>query len=257
MARGAVSHSATGFCAKARCSASLAGVAARSRRPACGHGRQIDHDHQALARYSGGVIPAALYHRVSTVDQNPKAARRELRAAAKRLGLHVVLDVEETGSGANNDRPGLVQVLRAAQRGTISAVVVWKLDRFGRSALDLLGNIRQLEAAGVRFLSLTQGIDIHPGGDSMSRLLLTMLSAIGEFERDLIVERTRLGLANARRAGKQLGRPRVQRPAAATVRRLKREGATWPEIATQLRCTVWAARMAVKKGARKPPHRAQ
>ncbi len=149
---------------------------------------------------------AALYHRVSTVDQNPHAARRELRAAAQRMGFRVALDERETGKGTNNDRPGLVRVLAAAQRGAVDVVLVWKLDRFGRSAFDLLGNIRHLDAAGVRFVSVTQGIDIRPGGDPMSRLLITMLSAIAEFERDLIVERTRLGLANARRAGKHIGR---------------------------------------------------
>ena len=85
---------------------------------------------------------AALYHRVSTIDQSPDAARAQLRGAAERYGFAVALDIEETGSGANNQRPGLVQVLDAAQRGAIEAVVVWKLDRFGRSALDLLTNLR-------------------------------------------------------------------------------------------------------------------
>jgi DNA invertase Pin-like site-specific DNA recombinase len=137
-----------------------------------------------------------------------------------------------------------VRVLGAAQRGQVDAVLVWKLDRFGRSAFDLLGNIRLLEAAGVRFVAVTQGIDIRPGGDPMSRLMLTLLSAIAEFERDLIVERTRLGLANARRAGVRLGRPRAPMPSADKVRRLKKRGATWPEIAEQLGCTIWAARRA-------------
>jgi len=143
------------------------------------------------------------------------------------MGLRVSLDVRETGKGANNDRPGLVRVLAAAQRGDVDVVLVWKLDRFGRSAFDLLGNIRQLDAAGVRFVSVTQGIDIRPGGDPLSRLLITLLSAIAEFERDLIVERTRLGLANARRAGTRLGRPRVPMPPADKVKRLKDGGATW------------------------------
>jgi len=158
----------------------------------------------------------------------------------------VALGVRETGSGANNHRPGLVRVLQAAQRGDIDTVLVWKLDRFGRSAFDLLGNIRHLEAARVRFMAVTQGIDIRPSGDPMSRLLLTVLSAVAEFERDLVVERTRLGLANARRAGRRLGRP-----LAPTVQELKTAGATWAEIADQLKCTVWAARMAAKKGGRK------
>jgi DNA invertase Pin-like site-specific DNA recombinase len=70
--------------------------------------------------------PAALYHRVSTLDQEPTLAR---------LGLRAALQVEETGSGAPNDRPGLQRVMDAARRGDVDAVLVWKLDRFGRSAL--------------------------------------------------------------------------------------------------------------------------
>ena len=198
-------------------------------------------------------VRAALYHRVSTVDQNQHAARHDLRGAARRLGLRVVLDVRETGSGVTSHRPGLVRVLEVARHGGIDAVLVWKLDRFGRSAFDLLGNIRQLESAGVRFVSVTQGIDIRPGGDPMSRLLITMLSAVAEFERDLIVERTRLGLANARRAGKRIGRPRASTPPAGKVRRLKARGATWVQIAERLACTVWAARVAVSATGRAPP----
>jgi len=193
---------------------------------------------------------AALYHRVSTIDQNADAARVELRRAAKRHGLRVVLPIEETGSGANNSRPGLLRVLDAARRGDVDTVVVWKLDRFGRSAFDLLANLRQLESAGVRFIAITQGIDIRPGGDAMSRLLLTMLGAVAEFERDLIVERTRLGLARARRLGKRIGRPPVPRPPATLVHRMKKAGRTWSEIARDLGCTIWAARAAAKSGGR-------
>ena len=189
---------------------------------------------------------AALYHRVSTVDQHPDAARTELRDAAKRYGFQVTLDVEETGSGANNDRPGLGRIMDAVRRGKVVAVLVWKLDRFGRSALDLLSNIRELEANGCRFVAITQGLDVRPGGDAMSRLLLTMLGAIAEFERDLIVERTKLGIAKARKDGKQIGRPRVSRPPARRVRALKRSGCTWSAIASQLGCSVWAARQAAK-----------
>jgi DNA invertase Pin-like site-specific DNA recombinase len=101
---------------------------------------------------------AALYHRVSTLDQDPTLASSELRAAAKRLGYRSVLDVEETGSGAQNDRPGFKRVLEAARLGKIDALLVFKLDRAGRSALDLLANIRALvEEHGVRFVVTSQG----------------------------------------------------------------------------------------------------
>lgn len=118
------------------------------------------------------MIRVATYHRVSTLDQNPALARRELRAAAGRLGK-LDLEVEEVGSGACNDRPGWQKVLSAARHGQVDQVVVWKLDRAGRSTLDLLANIEALQAAGVRFTAVTQGLDIRPAGDSMSRLLLT------------------------------------------------------------------------------------
>lgn len=208
----------------------------------------------------GPPMKVALYHRVSTVDQNPDAARAELRQAARRMGARVALDVRETGKGTNNDRPGLARVLDAAQRGDVDAVLVWKLDRFGRSAFDLLGNIRRLDTAGVRFIAVTQGIDIRPGGDPMSRMLVTMLSAVAEFERALIVERTRLGMAHARERGAKLGRPRVALPDADAVAQLRRARLTWDQVAHRLGCSPWAARLAagaVTKGGRKTGGRAR
>jgi putative DNA-invertase from lambdoid prophage Rac len=191
------------------------------------------------------MLRIATYHRVSTLDQDPRLARDELRAAAARLGGEVVLAVEETGSGARNDRPGLGRVLAACRRGKLDAVVVWKLDRWGRSALDVLANIRDLDAAGVRFVAITQGIDVRPGGDAMSRLILGVLASVAEFERDLIRERTRLGLAKARREGKHLGRPRL-RPGAIAVATLRKEGHSWREVGRRLHCTSSAARRAAR-----------
>lgn len=117
----------------------------------------------------------ALYHRGSRLDQDPKAALRDLRASAERLGLRVILRIEETGSGALNDRPGLLRVLEAAQHRDVDAVIVWKLDRFGRSPLDVLSNIQKLTRRGVRFLVPLQGIDVRPGGDALTLLVLEML----------------------------------------------------------------------------------
>src|SRR5438045_1989559 len=100
---------------------------------------------------------AALYHRVSTLDQDVTLAREELRRAARARGYHVPrdLDIEEKGSGARNDRPGLQRVLEAARRGKVAAVLVWKLDRWGRSQLDVLTNVKALRDAGVRFICIS------------------------------------------------------------------------------------------------------
>lgn len=187
------------------------------------------------------MTPVALYHRVSTLDQDPTLARNELRQAAAGMGMTVVMDVEEAGSGAKNNRPGLQRVLAAARRGEVKAILVWKLDRFGRSALDLLGNIRALEEAGCRFVVVTQGLDIKPGGDAINRLLLTMLAGVAEFERELIRERTMLGLEAARKRGRVLGRPFVKADTA-RIKELRAEGASWTKIAREARCTVATAR---------------
>src|SRR5580700_10449439 len=109
----------------------------------------------------GAPIPAtgprwATYHRVSTLDQDPTLARAELAAFVARQGGHVAMSVEESASGAWNARPGLQRVLEAARRGHVEAVAVWKLDRWGRSSLDVLGNISALGDAGVRFVAVSQ-----------------------------------------------------------------------------------------------------
>jgi putative DNA-invertase from lambdoid prophage Rac len=202
----------------------------------------LEHPGQApILRRPDATLRVAIYHRVSTLDQDPTLARRELESWAARQGGTVAMLVEESASGAWNARPGLQRVLDAARKGEVDAVVVWKLDRWGRSALDVLANIQALADAGVRFVAVSQGLDVKPSGDAMSRLMLTVLAAVAEFERDLIRERTRLGLDRARHAGKTLGRPRLRQPTALDVRRLRGQGLTWPEVAAELGCGVATA----------------
>jgi putative DNA-invertase from lambdoid prophage Rac len=150
---------------------------------------------------------AVTYHRVSTLDQNPALARDELRRAAAARGLEILEEVEETGSGAKTNRPGLARVMDLARRHLVTHVLVWKLDRFGRSSIDLLANVSELELAGVTFIATTQGLEVGHGSGAMGRLILQVMSAIAEFERGIISERTLLGLAEARRRGVRLGRP--------------------------------------------------
>lgn len=194
-------------------------------------------------------LRAALYHRVSTREQNPRLARRELRAAAAGRGLHVVLDIEETASGRSSTRPGLDRVMDAAQRGRLDVVLVQRLDRWGRSTLDLLANLRRLRAAGVTFVAIAQGLEVRPEHDAVSELTLTILAAAADFERSVIVERTLDGLAAARRAGKRIGRPLgPDAPAPHRVRALRARGHTWPEVARTLGCHVSSARRAISRG---------
>lgn len=194
-------------------------------------------------------LRAALYHRVSTREQNPRLARGELRAAAAVRGLRVVLEVEETASGRGSVRPGLERVLDVAQRGAIDVVLVQRLDRWGRSTLDLLANLRRLRSAGVAFVAIAQGLEVRPQHDAVSDLTLTVLAAVAEFERAVIVERTLEGLAAARRAGKKLGRPLgASAPSPERVAELRAAGRTWPQIARRLRCTESSARRALDRG---------
>lgn len=194
-------------------------------------------------------LRAALYHRVSTREQNHKLARVELRAAARTRGLRVVVDVEETASGRGSVRPGFDRVMDAAQRGAVDIVLVQRLDRWGRSTLDLLTNLRRLRAAGVAFVAIAQGLEVRSEADAVSELTLTILAAAAEFERAVIVERTLDGLAAARRAGKRLGRPLGKRaPAPERVAELRAEGHSWLVIARRLRCTIGSARRALLRG---------
>jgi len=184
----------------------------------------------------------AVYNRVSTTGQNPHTAMADLRAAAKHRGYSVGLAVAETGSGARNDRPGLQRVLDAARRGKVSAVLVSRLDRFGRSAADLATNIRALTAGGVEFVAVEQGLHVRTNGDATSQLLLTVLSGVAEFERDIIRARVVEGQRRARAAGRHIGRPQAEGPDAAAVRKLRARGRSWAEVATRLGCTTSMAR---------------
>jgi DNA invertase Pin-like site-specific DNA recombinase len=148
------------------------------------------------------------YHRVSTIDQHPDNAREELRRAAALRQLDLVEEVEETGSGRKNDRPGLARVLELVRAGEVEVVIVWKLTRFGRSALDLELQLSELDRAGVTFISTSEGLEVGRHSGAMAHLVRRILSAMAEFERETISENTRLGLEAAARRGVKLGRPR-------------------------------------------------
>ena len=153
---------------------------------------------------------AAIYCRVSTADQSCDRQARDLRAFAKRGGYQVVKVVKETGSGTKLDRAERKKIMALAQAREIDSVLVTELSRWGRSTIDLLGTLRELESWKVSVIAMSgMTFDLStPHG----RMMATFLSGIAEFERDLISERVKSGLAAARARGKKLGRRAGQRP---------------------------------------------
>jgi len=135
---------------------------------------------------------AAIYVRVSTADQNCELQIRDLHDYAARLGWDIVESYEDVSSGAKSSRPGLNRLMADATARRCECRLVWKSDRFGRSLVDCLNNIKTLEDHVIRFIALTQGLDTDLQNPA-SRFLLHVLGAAAEFERALIRERTQAG----------------------------------------------------------------
>ena len=171
----------------------------------------------------------AIYARVSTTDQSCEMQLHELRQYVAKRGWEVFQEYQEyvdTGfSGAAASRPRLDQLLRDARLRKFEAVLVWKLDRWGRSVAHCVRSIQELVSLGVRFLSPTESIDT--GAESpMSKFLLHLFAAFAEMERGIIRERVRAGVRAAKAKGTRLGRPRrVFRRAEA--QRLREQGMSW------------------------------
>src|SRR5947208_10577674 len=152
---------------------------------------------------------AAIYARVSTFDQEPENQLQELRRYVEARGWTAVEYVDRGVSGAKDRRHALDQLLADAKRRKFDVVVCWRLDRLGRNLRHLILALDELQALGVAFVSLAEGIDATTPA---LRLQLHVLGAIAEFERERIRERVLAGLQRAKRQGKRLGRPRVRVP---------------------------------------------
>ena len=154
-------------------------------------------------------MKAAIYARVSTVDQKCEMQLRELREYCIRRGWEIAGEYVDTGwSGTKASRPQLDRLMKHAGEHQFDCVVVWKLDRFGRSVLNLVESLNKLASAGVRFIATTQSIDTDESNPT-SRLMLYILAAVAEFEREMIRERVVAGLASAKHRGQQLGRRKL------------------------------------------------
>jgi len=177
------------------------------------------------------MLRAGLYARVSTTDQQTLPMQnRAMREYVTRRGWTIALQVREVGSGAVK-RETREKLLEAARRREVDVALVWRLDRWGRSVMDLLATLQELDHLGVGFVSLTEALDLTtPAGRAMAGLL----AIFADFEREILRERTRAGLAHARQNGKQLGRPMTAGLQAAEIRKLHRAGVAKSEIARRL-----------------------
>ena len=179
----------------------------------------------------GYPVKVGLYARISTHDQQTLPMQsRAMREYASRRGWTITVQIREVGSGAAQ-RKAREKLLEAARRREIDVVLVWRLDRWGRSVTDLLATLQELEHLGVGFVSLTEALDLTtPAGRAMAALL----AVFAAFEREILGERTRAGLAHARQNGKRLGRPITAATKASEVRGLHRAGISKAEIARRL-----------------------
>jgi DNA invertase Pin-like site-specific DNA recombinase len=178
-------------------------------------------------------MKVAIYARVSTANngQDPTMQTRELREYAERRGWKIFAEYVDIGiSGTKETRPDLDRLMADAHRRRFDAVLVWKFDRFARSVSHLLRALETFRAQGIEFVSFSEQLDTST---LAGKMVFTVLGAVAELERGLIVERVKAGLRNARAKGKRLGRPpRVLDRA--KIAALRAQGVGWKRIAVQL-----------------------
>jgi DNA invertase Pin-like site-specific DNA recombinase len=146
---------------------------------------------------------AALYLRVSTLDQHPETQLHDLRQMATQRGYQIVAEFTDRISGTKAKRPGLDQLMTGARRGQFDVVLVWASDRIARSVWHFLDVLDELNRINVEFVSFREQIDT---GGPLGRALVVIIGAIAELERNLIIERVRAGMRRARLEGRHIGR---------------------------------------------------
>jgi DNA invertase Pin-like site-specific DNA recombinase len=191
-------------------------------------------------------VKVAIYSRCSTADQNVNLQLDELRDYCKRRQWGIFAEYTDEGiSGSKESRPALNRMLADAKRRRFDCVLVYRYDRAARSLRQLVNLLGEFEALGIAFVSLHEGVDTTtPAG----RLVFGIFASIAEFEKSLIVARTKSGIEAARRRGKVLGRPRRSPPVdVATINSLRDSGLSWEKIAAQTR----VARATLQREAKK------
>ncbi len=193
---------------------------------------------------------AALYVRVSSGEHNTGAQERALREYVQRRGWKLRQIYRDQGvSGASSNRPALNELLKGCRRGSVDVVVVWKFDRFARSLKQLMSGLEMCRALGIDFVSVTEAVDSSlPAGE----LVFQMIGAVAQFERSLIAERVKSGLANARADGKVLGRLPLRKLTRVEVAELRRQrtqrGVPFRDLARKFGVSVWTAHRMCARG---------
>jgi putative DNA-invertase from lambdoid prophage Rac len=186
---------------------------------------------RGVSGQGGSGTRVGLYARVSTHDQQTLPLQLSaMREHAEHRGWDIVMEVEDVGSGVR-ERPKRDDLVRAARRRELDLILVWRLDRWGRSLVDLVSTLQELTVLRVGFVSLSEALDLTtPSG----RALAGMLAVFAEFERDILRDRVKAGIAQARREGRPHGRPRTITEHVAEVKSLFQQGVSKREIAKRL-----------------------
>jgi DNA invertase Pin-like site-specific DNA recombinase len=176
-------------------------------------------------------MKAFLYARVSTGEQNEGMQVREMRELAERRGCDLEVFIDAGFSGAKTQRPELDRMMQLVRRGKCDVVIVYRFDRFARSTQHLVNALEEFRALGVEFISVHEAIDTTT---PMGRFAFTVFAAIAEFERELIRERVRSGMAHAKAKGKHMGRKPLPLDAA-QITALRAQGLPWREVAHRVK----------------------
>jgi DNA invertase Pin-like site-specific DNA recombinase len=197
--------------------------------------------------YVPAKIHAAIYARVSTINagQDPTLQTRELQEYCERRGWLVFDTYVDNGfSGKKDSRPQLNRMMQDAHERRFSVIVVWRFDRFARSVSHLLRALETFNSLGIQFVSLSEAVDTStPTG----KMIFTVLGAVAELERNLIVERVRAGLRHARAKGKRLGRPKKSIDVA-KIESMRGAGDSWRMISKKMGLSVGSVFAAAKSG---------
>jgi DNA invertase Pin-like site-specific DNA recombinase len=199
---------------------------------------------------------AAIYMRVSTVDQHPESQLHDLRQLAQQRGYQLIGEYTDRISGTKAKRPGLDQLMADARKGRFDVLMVWASDRIARSVRHFLEVLDELNRLNIEYVSFRENLDT---GGALGRAMVIIIGAIAELERNLIIERVRSGMRRARLEGRHIGRPALELDRAGILRH-RAHGQSLSQIAATFRISkatvsrvLKEERLAVPKGVRAGP----